>query len=94
MEKPKSLRRDVCGLLSNLRIDVFIVACVIVGMCTGLLWQFLFWYVETLAENNSTSCDGQKWTKLLEGLISAVQCFGGELPFFFLSGMFLKVYFE
>ncbi|CAL8073450.1 unnamed protein product [Orchesella dallaii] len=90
VEKPKSLRRDVCGLLSNLRIDVFIVACVIVGMCTGLLWQFLFWYVETLAEKHSSSCDHRNWVKLLEGLIQAVQCFGGELPFFFLSGWIIK----
>ncbi|XP_064083016.1 major facilitator superfamily domain-containing protein 6-B-like [Macrobrachium nipponense] len=28
--------------------------------------------------------------KLLQGLIMGVQCFGGELPFFFLSGWFIK----
>ena len=28
--------------------------------------------------------------KLLEGLIMGVQCFGGELPFFFLSGPIIK----
>lgn len=43
VEKTKSLRRDLCSVLSNLRIVVFIVACVIIGMCTGLLWNFLFW---------------------------------------------------
>lgn len=28
--------------------------------------------------------------KTLEGLVMGIQCFGGELPFFFLSGWILK----
>lgn len=28
--------------------------------------------------------------KLLQGLIMGVQCFGGEIPFFFLSGWFIQ----
>jgi hypothetical protein len=31
-------------------------------------------------------CDSFEWIKTLEGLVMGVQCFGGELPFFFISG--------
>ena len=31
--------------------------------------------------------DAQGWIKTLEGLVMLIQTFGGELPFFFLSGI-------
>ncbi|XP_021956189.1 major facilitator superfamily domain-containing protein 6 isoform X2 [Folsomia candida] len=91
VEKTKSLRRDLCSVLSNLRIVVFIVACVIIGMCTGLLWNFLFWYVELLSEKQQlqASCESHHRIKLLQGLIGAIQCLG-ELPFFFISGWVIQ----
>lgn len=30
------------------------------------------------------------WVKTLEGLVMGIQCLGGELPFFFLSGYILQ----
>lgn len=39
----------------------------------------------------------REWIKALQGLAAGVQCIGGELPFFFLSGMlqpFKTHYFE
>lgn len=30
------------------------------------------------------------WLKTLQGLIQGIQCFGGEIPFFFLSGWIIK----
>lgn len=36
--------RRLVALLLEPKIFVFVMACVIVGMCTGLLWNFLFWY--------------------------------------------------
>jgi len=35
-------------------------------------------------------CNTQHWIKTLQGLISGVQCFGGEVPFFFWSGWIMK----
>lgn len=35
-------------------------------------------------------CDAQGWIKTLEGLAMCVQCFGGEVPFFFWSGWIIK----
>lgn len=36
------------------------------------------------------SCDHTAWIKTLEGIVMSIQCFGGELPFFFLSGWILR----
>lgn len=34
--------------------------------------------------------DQRKWLKTLQGLAQGIQCFGGELPFFFWSGWIIK----
>lgn len=80
--------RDVGKLLSELRIVIFILWCIAVGLSTGLQWNFLFWHLEDLA--TSQGCEMLQWIKTIEGLVMGVQCFGGELPFFFLSGRILR----
>ena len=57
-------------------------------MCTALIWNFLFWLLEDLA--SAQGCGFLEWIKTLQGLVMAVQCLLGELPFFFLSGWILK----
>ncbi|XP_067001445.2 major facilitator superfamily domain-containing protein 6 isoform X2 [Anabrus simplex] len=83
-----SIVKDVGKLVTEPHVVVFMLWIVTVGLCTGLLWQFLFWHLEDLAL--AEGCDMQYWVKTLEGLVMGVQCFGGELPFFFLSGRILK----
>ncbi|KAJ1524888.1 hypothetical protein ONE63_009752 [Megalurothrips usitatus] len=80
----RNILRDVGLMFSEPRILVFIMWCMIVGINTGILWQFLFWHLEDLAGTN------MQWIKALEGLAAVVQCVGGELPFFFLSGWIIK----
>ncbi|XP_072393299.1 major facilitator superfamily domain-containing protein 6-A [Diabrotica undecimpunctata] len=80
--------RDVALLLFNIRIIVFILWCISVGICTGLMWQFQFWLVEDLAKNQG--CTGMVYVKTLEGLIQGVQTVLGEAPFFFFSGIIIK----
>ncbi|XP_008556141.1 major facilitator superfamily domain-containing protein 6 [Microplitis demolitor] len=65
------------------RVLVFIFWCVGAGICTGVVWNFLFWHTEDLADNKD-------WLKTLQGLIIGVQCFLGELPFNFISARILK----
>nr|CAD7403617.1 unnamed protein product [Timema poppensis] len=81
-----SIVRDVGRLLSELRVVIFLLCCIFIGLSTGLLWQFLFWHLEDI----SADVD-QPWMKTLEGLVMGIRCFGGELPFFFLSGRILKM---
>lgn len=71
------------------RITVFFIWCIFVGLCTALVWNFLLWHLEVLG-NNIQGCNGQNSMKTLQGLAMGIQCFGGELPFLFLSGWILQ----
>uniref|UniRef100_A0A224XLK4 Putative transporter n=1 Tax=Panstrongylus lignarius TaxID=156445 RepID=A0A224XLK4_9HEMI len=83
-----SILRDMGKLLSEFKIVIFLLWCICTGMCTAMIWNFLFWYLEDLASLHG--CETKAWIKTLEGLAMGIQCFGGELPFFFLSGWILK----
>lgn len=84
-----NILKDVGTLLKSFRVVVFLGWCIVVGLCTALIWNFLFWHLEDLA-TAEPGCDYSTWIKTLQGFAMAIQCFGGELPFFFLSGWILK----
>lgn len=67
------------------RVLVFGWWCIGAGMCTGVIWNFLFWYTEDIATGSQFM-----WLKTLQGLLTGTQCFLGELPFNFISGFMLK----
>ncbi|XP_072930652.1 uncharacterized protein Sugb [Epargyreus clarus] len=78
---------DVSTLLTSLPTFVFMLWTIAVGLCTGLLWNFLFWHLEDIS---GKTCDGSDYIKTLQGLVSAIQTFCGEIPFLFLSGFILR----
>ncbi|KAL6263511.1 hypothetical protein P5V15_006301 [Pogonomyrmex californicus] len=80
-----SLLRELLNIIKEGRVLVFAWWCIGAGMCTGVIWNFLFWYSEDLAKSSHF-----KWIKTLQGLMTGVQCFLGELPFNFVSGTVLK----
>lgn len=84
-----NIMKDVGTLLKSFRVVIFLSWCIVVGLCTALIWNFLFWHLEDLAAKEE-GCDYSTWIKTLQGLAMAIQCFGGELPFFFLSGWILR----
>ncbi|CAG9819274.1 unnamed protein product [Phaedon cochleariae] len=88
VEGSSNIIRDVGTLLLNIRIISYLVWCIFVGMCTGLMWQFLFWLIEDLAAQGG--CESQAYVKTLEGLVQAIQSLAGEAPFFFLSGRIMN----
>ncbi|XP_030372524.1 major facilitator superfamily domain-containing protein 6 isoform X2 [Scaptodrosophila lebanonensis] len=79
--------KDVGQMFLSVRCVVFFLWCVAIGLCTALIWNFLFIYLEEL-DKLYEGCENS--VKTLEGLVMGIQCFGGELPFFFLSGWILK----
>lgn len=81
--------KDIGVLFLSPPILIFFVWCIVIGLGTSLIWNFLFWHLEELADANS-SCDNTTWMKTLQGLAMVIQCFGGELPFFFISGWVLN----
>ena len=67
------------------RVLVFAWWCIGVGMCTGVIWNFLFLYTQELS-----SLSKVEWLKSLQGLLIGVQSFFGEMPFNFISGTVLR----
>ena len=84
-----NILRDVGRIFQSARVMIFFIWCILVGFGTALIWNFLFWHLENLADAQE-GCNRLEWMKTLQGLAMIVQCFGGELPFFFLSGKILK----
>ncbi|KAJ0184107.1 hypothetical protein K1T71_000530 [Dendrolimus kikuchii] len=82
-----SILADIGTLLSSLPTFIFLIWTIAVGLCTGLLWSFLFWLLEDIS---NLTCDGADYAKTLQGLVSAIQTFCGEIPFLFVSGYILK----
>lgn len=82
-----NILKDVGQMFLSLRCVIFFLWCVAIGLGTALIWNFLFIYLEQL-DKAFEGCDSS--IKTLEGLVMSIQCFGGELPFFFLSGWILK----
>ncbi|XP_068142157.1 LOW QUALITY PROTEIN: major facilitator superfamily domain-containing protein 6 [Drosophila tropicalis] len=82
-----NILRDVGQMFLSFRCIVFFLWCVAIGLGTALIWNFLFIYLEELDKAYDM---GDSSIKTLEGLVMGIQCFGGELPFFFLSGWILK----
>lgn len=77
------------------RIPIFFGCCIVSGMLKSVTLNFLFWHLEELAEA-AVECeidtDGSVMDhgKTLQGLVSVVQTFGGEIPLFYLSGSILQ----
>uniref|UniRef100_A0A8W7K8L3 Major facilitator superfamily associated domain-containing protein n=1 Tax=Anopheles albimanus TaxID=7167 RepID=A0A8W7K8L3_ANOAL len=84
-----NILKDVGQIFASFRVVVFFCWCVMIGLGTALIWNFLFWHLEDLAKAME-GCGHSTWIKTLQGIIMSIQTFGGELPFFFLSGWILR----
>ncbi|XP_067642983.1 major facilitator superfamily domain-containing protein 6 isoform X2 [Eurosta solidaginis] len=79
--------KDIGKMFLSVPCVIFFIWCISIGLCTALIWNFLFMHLDALGEKLE-GC--QNSMKTLEGIAMGIQCFGGELPFFFLSGWILK----
>jgi hypothetical protein len=68
------------------RVLAFAWWCIGAGMCTGVIWNFLFWYTEEISSTHWQ----KEWLKTLQGLLTGIQCFLGEMPFNFISGSVIR----
>lgn len=86
-ESPKHILTEIVPLLRNPCVVLYLLWVVCVGICTGLVWQFLFWLLEDLAA--AKGCETYAWIKTLEGAAIAVQSLS-EVVILFLSGWIIK----
>jgi len=51
--------------------------------------RYIYRYMEDLVSENNDR-NQKAWLKTLQGLVQGIQCFGGEIPFFFWSGRIIN----
>lgn len=78
--------REACQVLRKPHVMIFVFFSLIIGLCDGFLVYYLFWYMETVANESGY----YNKIRLIEGLTVLVQSFGGELLMFPLSGKIIK----
>ncbi|XP_060874397.1 major facilitator superfamily domain-containing protein 6-like isoform X3 [Metopolophium dirhodum] len=79
---------NVQKVLTKIRVLSFLFWVVIYGMLLSFLWYFQFLYMEDIS--NIYHPETKPYIKTIQGLSLTIQCFGGEVPFFFLSNFILK----
>ncbi|XP_018318493.1 major facilitator superfamily domain-containing protein 6 isoform X2 [Agrilus planipennis] len=82
---PKNVFKDLCRLLRDRDVVVFLIFAIFAGIIDSFIIYFLFWFLEDLAIQSQTGN-----VKLLEGLIVAAETLGGEILFFAISGKILS----
>lgn len=88
-KKTKSIVKDVKQLFRNKRNALFLIWSAICGVYIAFVWFYVFWFIEDLALKNGCESNGG-WIKTLEGLVQIIQCYVGEIPFFFMAGKILQ----
>ncbi|VVC36469.1 Major facilitator superfamily domain,Major facilitator superfamily associated domain [Cinara cedri] len=87
--KSKVKRKKIYGLFTRFCVIFFYVWALLNSLFHTISTSFTFWYMEELTLSNNDR-NQLMWLKTLQGLAQAVQCFCGEIPFFFWSGWIIK----
>ena len=76
-------RAAVYNAFCTPKMCVFLVTALVLGTTMGIQWTFLFIFMEDVASAYSAHF---AYTKILEGLVVGIDCFFGDVPFFYISG--------
>ncbi|XP_066961617.1 major facilitator superfamily domain-containing protein 6-like isoform X2 [Macrobrachium rosenbergii] len=79
--------RDVGSVIIHPQAVLFFVTAFVVGTSTGLLSVFKLMYMEDVSNAWDPTFSNLKF---LQGLSISIEAFGGDVPFFFVSGMIIK----
>ncbi|CAI6357550.1 unnamed protein product [Macrosiphum euphorbiae] len=81
--------KNMCGLFTKHYMISFCIWSIFNTLFHTIVTHFLFWYMEDLVSANDDHSQ-RAWLKTLQGLAQGIQCFGGEIPFFFWSGWIIR----
>ncbi|XP_050432853.1 uncharacterized protein LOC126840886 isoform X3 [Adelges cooleyi] len=90
-----TFKRNVLGLYTFwlffivvilLVMSFYVPSAIQSALCLDLLGNMR--YLDEMTSQHD--CNKRQWIKTLQGLAQGVQCFGGELPFYFLSGWIIQ----
>lgn len=84
----KHIFKDLRKVLGDIKVISFLIWVVFFGIFYGSISLYLLWHMEELV----TKYHPEKYSsiKTIQGTLFAIKCFGGEAPFFFLSGKIIK----
>ncbi|GBM95738.1 hypothetical protein AVEN_202064-1 [Araneus ventricosus] len=71
--------KDVCSLFSKTDIVINIIMVYTIGVLSGLLWNYQFWFMEEIGAS-----------QVLLGLSQTVECLVAEVPCFLISGWVVR----
>ncbi|KAG8179146.1 hypothetical protein JTE90_015336 [Oedothorax gibbosus] len=75
----QNIYKDFVKVFCQFKMMAFMLSVLVIGAFTALMWTLLFWHLMDLGGTSG-----------LLGLVSAVQCFLGELVFFFFAGRIIS----
>ncbi|XP_060834215.1 major facilitator superfamily domain-containing protein 6-like protein B isoform X1 [Rhopalosiphum padi] len=81
--------KNMYGLFTKYYMISFCIWTIFNSLLHTIVTHFLFWYMEDLVSANNDHSQ-RAWIKSLQGLAQGIQCFGGEIPFFFWSGWIIR----
>ncbi|XP_015372475.1 PREDICTED: uncharacterized protein LOC107167802 [Diuraphis noxia] len=84
-KKSEGKWKSIYGLFTKHYVIVFYIWVASSSFLHTIITHFLFWYMEDLVSANN-NLNQRAWLKTLQGLAQGIQCFGGEMPFYFCSG--------
>ncbi|GFT53884.1 major facilitator superfamily domain-containing protein 6 [Nephila pilipes] len=79
VRKVKNAFKNVGRLLYQPKVLLFLLQIICAGMLRGIFSTYLLWYLESLGAS-----------QLLMGSVTSMQCFLGEVVFFFISGWLIQ----
>ncbi|XP_026804922.1 major facilitator superfamily domain-containing protein 6-like isoform X1 [Rhopalosiphum maidis] len=88
-KKSEGKWKNVYGLFTKHYVIAFYIWSIFNSFFHTIVTHFLFWYMEDLVLVNNEHKQ-RAWIKTLQGLAQGVQCFGGEIPFYFWSGWIIR----
>ncbi|XP_060873291.1 major facilitator superfamily domain-containing protein 6-like protein B [Metopolophium dirhodum] len=88
-KKTEGKWKSIYGLFTEHYVILFYTWVISITFLHTIITHFLFWYMEDLVSANNDHSQ-RAWLKTLQGLAQGIQCFGGEIPFYFCSGWIIR----
>uniref|UniRef100_A0A2S2QZL6 Major facilitator superfamily domain-containing protein 6-A n=1 Tax=Sipha flava TaxID=143950 RepID=A0A2S2QZL6_9HEMI len=84
----ENIVKDVGKVLKNAKMCIFLIWATAGGIFTVYIWFYFIWYVDDLATIYHP--ERKPILSSIKGISLTIECLGGEVPFFYLSGYLIK----
>ncbi|XP_050431402.1 major facilitator superfamily domain-containing protein 6-A-like isoform X1 [Adelges cooleyi] len=88
VKKTETFSGNMKTVLTDFRVIVFLIATISFGFFYTFVLYFVTWYLEDIT--NLHHPEYEPHIKTIQGLSQTIQCFLGEVPFYFVSSYIIK----